>query len=149
MEIESGNGRFNVMFWFKKLTYFVRCFPHIINIAVKTGLKYATTIPIDDAEVMPEDISEIFEGTSCHDDWQYREALQGDVIGALRKLVNAVRASGQRRDDLEDAIKSGNTAGSFTLNVLVLLRDVDTRWSSIFNMVDRGFYLYPVSYLLC
>jgi len=54
MEIESGNGRFNDMFWFKKLTYFVRCFPHIINIAVKTGLKYATTIPLNDAGVMPE-----------------------------------------------------------------------------------------------
>jgi hypothetical protein len=84
--------------------------------------------------------------------------------------VKALRSSGQRRDDLRAVIKAGNAARSWgrsnidtsdledgiesdsdemgaeeEIRVVQLLRDVDTRWSSTFLMVDRLLELYPVS----
>ncbi|KAF8058973.1 hypothetical protein FPV67DRAFT_1391539, partial [Lyophyllum atratum] len=105
----------------------LRCFPHVTNIAVKTGLKYITK------ELAEEDV-------------EYLEALQSDVVAAARKLVNTCRSSGQRREDLADTIKTGNLAGIFGsdgMRVVALLRDVDTRWSSIFLMIDRVLEMYP------
>jgi hypothetical protein len=61
------------------------------------------------------------------------------MVAVARKLVNAVRASGQRRKALESIIIDGIAQGWFTnmegklyqLANLVLLRDIDTCWSSI------------------
>ncbi|KAJ3832358.1 hypothetical protein F5878DRAFT_548307, partial [Lentinula raphanica] len=63
-----------------------------------------------------------------------------------RKLVNACRSSGKRRDALRDAILSirGAQHGRDDLmREVVLLRDVDTRWSSTFLMIDHLLELYP------
>ena len=43
-----------------------KCFSHIVNIAVKTGLKYLTKPPKIDAEVDPDDIMESFLTTLLH-----------------------------------------------------------------------------------
>lgn len=82
----------------------------------------------------------------------YRAVLEADVIGTTRKLVTACRASGQRREDLKLTIKEGNEAGSwidsegdpFSLPILELLRDCETRWSSTFLLLDRVLTLLPV-----
>ncbi|KAJ7442790.1 hypothetical protein B0H11DRAFT_1881689 [Mycena galericulata] len=95
----------------------IRCFPHVVNIAVKTGLKELTELP----------------------------AYQPDIcnpIGEAHSLVTACRASGQRREALEKTIEQGNEAGGFgdppeVLRVVGLLKDVETRWSATFLMVDR------------
>ena len=109
------------------------CFPHVTNIATKTGLKYLTQVPADDAEVDTVLIEEEFPSLPpWNADAAYRDALEGDVIAAARKLVNVCRASGQRREALREIIKEGNANNLFTLEELELLRDVDTRWSSTF-----------------
>ena len=82
----------------------------------------------------------------------YRVALEGDVVASARKLVNALRASGQRREALREAILEGNEHGwyvddrgvAYKLDLLELLRDVDTRWSSTLAMIDRLLVNYPV-----
>ncbi|KAJ6495737.1 hypothetical protein C8R47DRAFT_973665, partial [Mycena vitilis] len=48
----------------------------------------------------------------------------------------------KRRENFESAIKEGNAAGGFgepprPLRVVGLLKDVDTRWSATFLMIDR------------
>ncbi|KAJ4496040.1 hypothetical protein C8J55DRAFT_413443 [Lentinula edodes] len=145
----------------------VRCFPHVINISVKTGLSVLTCLsPILDGskdndgitanELSTPDISNNLASTS-----EYREALGKDLISTVRQLVNTCRASGNRRDDFRDivinmqselqaqkAMRSGNLSENLEKDdvlerVVVLLRDVDTRWSSIFFMVDRFLELYP------
>ena len=72
----------------------LRCFSHIINITVKTGLKYLTKPPEIDAEVDPNDIMESFEHipdyTSPSYNADYQEALQSDIVSAVCKLVNAI-----------------------------------------------------------
>ncbi|KAJ3838246.1 ribonuclease H-like domain-containing protein [Lentinula raphanica] len=75
------------------------------------------------------------------------------LIACARKLVNTCRASGRRREALQDAIDSIRRATTAAneesseqaplMRQLVLLRDVDTRWSSIFLMIDRMLELYP------
>ena len=111
-------------------------------------------IPADDPEIEdPALIEEDFpEVISWDVDSDYRDALERDMVSVARKLVNAVRASGQRREALEGIIIEGNAQGWFKngegepyqLANLVLLRDVDTRWSSILYMIDRLIVNYPV-----
>ncbi|KAJ7181343.1 hypothetical protein C8R43DRAFT_870106, partial [Mycena crocata] len=110
----------------------LRCFPHVINIAVQTALKVLSDLP---------DFADF-----------YWAVLQSDVVALARTLVTACRASGQRRDDFEEVILQGNIAGGWPvtpgeppepIRVVGLLKDVDTRWSSIFSMLDRVLELYP------
>ena len=132
-----------------------RCFPHVTNISTKTGLKHLTKVPADDDPEIDDPIlieEEFPEIISWDVNAEYRDALERDIVSAARKLVNAVRASGQRREALESLIIDGNTHGWFKnpagepyqLANLVLLRDVDTRWSSILYMIDRLIINYPV-----
>ncbi|KAF5387624.1 hypothetical protein D9615_000715 [Tricholomella constricta] len=124
----------------------IRCFPHVTNIAVKTGVTYITKLAEQDTEVLAEEIEEYFEREPTTDDFDYLDALKSDVVATARKLVSACRSSGQRREELKDSIVSGNLGGIFGdngLRVVALLRDVDTRWSSIFLMIDRVLELYP------
>lgn len=115
-----------------------------------------TKIPENDQEVDRTLIDESIPRIAYDTDFKYCEALERDVVGAARKLVNACRASGQRREVLENTIREGNqqgwfkdkTGSSYTLEELVLLRDVDTRWSSILYMIDRLIINYPVCSIL-
>ncbi|KAI5896179.1 uncharacterized protein SCHCODRAFT_02464458, partial [Schizophyllum commune H4-8] len=62
-----------------------------------------------------------------------------------RQLVTAMRASGQRREELILIIRTGNEHGGWLvaenqkeqLRVIGLLRDVDTRWFSVYLMLSR------------
>lgn len=62
--------------------------------------------------------------------------------------MNKCRVSGQRREQFRRITEEGNSAkewpGGQPLDILQLLRDVDTRWSSGYLMIDRRLYLYPV-----
>ena len=70
------------------------------------------------------------------------------MVAAAGHLVVVIRASGQRREDFAMVISDGNKAGIFGpegLREVVLLKDMDVRWSSTFLMIDRVLELYPVS----
>ncbi|KAJ7433861.1 ribonuclease H-like domain-containing protein [Mycena latifolia] len=106
----------------------IRCFPHVVNIAVKAGLKELTELPAFDPEIVLDE--------------EDMPVPQLDPVASARKLVTACRASGQRREAFEDVISSGNEAGGWgeppeLLRVVGLLKDVDTRWSATFLMIDR------------
>ncbi|THU81208.1 hypothetical protein K435DRAFT_567064, partial [Dendrothele bispora CBS 962.96] len=113
------------------------CFPHVINIAVKTGLTRLHVIEFDENDM---------------------DALERDLISGVRQLVNACRASGKRREALRKIIidmriqaqeerqangQQMDESEEILTRVVVLPRDVDTQWSSFFLMVDRLLGLYP------
>ena len=81
-------------------------------------------------------------------DIEYELALDDDPVAKCRVLVSVCRASGQRREDLQATIKEGNLSNSFLnerqIRLVQLLRDVDTRWSSVYLMIDCVLELYPV-----
>jgi hypothetical protein len=60
-----------------------------------------------------------------------------------------LRSSGQRRDSFEQLIRDGNNNGWFgeTVEQLQLLRDVKTRWDSVYFMLRRLRELRLVRYL--
>ncbi|KAJ7190457.1 hypothetical protein GGX14DRAFT_382146, partial [Mycena pura] len=99
------------------------CFPHVVNIAVKTGLKELIELPDYQPDIVLDN--------------------NGNMIPqSARSLVTACRASGQRRDAFENTIKEGNKEGGFgdpreVLRVVGLLK-VETRWSATFLMMDRS-----------
>jgi hypothetical protein len=74
-----------------------------------------------------------------------------NVIALVRAIVRVIRASGLRRDAFNEVIKNGNERGWFKvddrvvkLDQLQLLRDVETRWDSVFHMLARLRDLRPV-----
>jgi hypothetical protein len=87
-----------------------------------------TKIPENDQEVDWNLIDESFPHFANDIDIEY-DTLERDIVGVVRKLVNACRASGQRREVLENTIREGNKQGwfkdksgsSYTLEELVLL----------------------------
>ncbi|KAH9925069.1 hypothetical protein B0H21DRAFT_700969, partial [Amylocystis lapponica] len=109
------------------------CFPHVVNRGVQTGLDQLTCVA--DARVST---SQPASGTTDDDD--------DNPVKSARSLVTACRASGQRREDFKSTIETGNkenTFGNKKLPDAVLLRDVDTRWSSTFLMIDRVLEMNP------
>lgn len=132
-----------------------RCFPHIVNLAVKAGLERLTVLPTDFvAQADPED--DLYDSEDEADTMsleQYRSILEKDLIVASRKLVNGCRASDRRRSDFADTIRDGNTRteqfDGHEIPESTLLRDMEVRWSSTFLMVDRTLELYPVRPRLC
>lgn len=130
--------------------FFYRCFPHVINLAVKEGLKYLTHISESnqDSVLGPEDSTQYTD--ALIDDADYYTALRSDVIACIRRFVTWVRASGQRREQFKTILQTGNTAGGWgnppkILRNVGLKKEVETRWSSTYNMVDHFVELYLVS----
>jgi hypothetical protein len=73
------------------------------------------------------------------------------LIEHARSVVRAIRGSGMRRDTFRDVIKNGNANKWFMegskvvmLKELELLRDVRTRWDSVYKMLSRLRELRPV-----
>ncbi|KAA1472419.1 hypothetical protein DENSPDRAFT_778084, partial [Dentipellis sp. KUC8613] len=87
--------------------------------------------------------------SDIHKEWcAYRDAVAGDVLARSRRLVSAFRVSGGRRLGLHRTILEGNSTRSWpqtSLEVfdMQLLRDCDTRWSSVYMMITRILTLWP------
>jgi hypothetical protein len=79
--------------------------------------------------------------------------LKHDPIKRARRIVRIVRSSDQRKQAFKKVINTGNHSGWFRshnnevieLPDLELLRDVKTRWDSVYCMIERLLVLRPVS----
>lgn len=81
-----------------------------------------------------------------------------DPLRRARRLVQFLRSSDQRRDGLRKFIEDGNKRGWFigkdenderiVLHIpqVELLKDVKTRWDSVYMMLERLRQLRPVSF---
>ena len=92
----------------------------------------------------------------------YEQACARDPIALGRHIVSGIRASGQRRMEFETVIIDGNLRGHWEEQVqlrqvegkiqvlkLQLLRDVDTRWDSVYAMCRCLHILQQVSVFRC
>ncbi|KIO17968.1 hypothetical protein M407DRAFT_32366 [Tulasnella calospora MUT 4182] len=121
----------------------IRCFPHVINIATQTLLRYLTGIS-PDAEREDIDLGDLFDETldtlsmaETISDEDYRTALLLDPLGHSRKIVTWCRASGPRREGFSEAIEDGNKGKLFRVRNLQLALDEPTRWDSSYFMAAR------------
>ena len=110
----------------------------------------------------PGDVNSSCELADCYDvhgDPKLKSWVAGikrDPLKCARKLVRFLRSSDQRREGFRTFIQNGNVHGWFTMKdndgkrvsvdvpQLQLLRDVKTRWDSVYMMLDRLRQLRPV-----
>ena len=134
----------------------IMCFPHIINIAVQHVLAKMTSAPVDsDADSEGNDSTDSDNQDLSADQrgrgQTFESACAEDPIGRCRRLVVKLRSSGQRRDDFNNWVKTGNEKNWFKIKGQVvklphkeLLRDVPTRWDSTYQMIKRCVEMRPV-----
>ena len=130
----------------------VMCFPHIVNIAVQHVLAKMSSAPVisDDEDLggsTDEDLSAEQRGHTQ----TFESACAADPIGRCCKLVVNLRSSGQRRDDFNNWVKTGNEKNWFKIRGQVvkvphreLLCDVATRWDSTYQMIRCCVEMRPV-----
>ena len=114
----------------------IACFPHVINICVQHTLKALNDVNDDDEEGEEDDED---------DSTIQNRNVPADLLGKIRSLVKAIRASGQRQASFDQVVLSGNDAGwwkdengePIAIKPLRFLRDVRTRWDSTYQMLVR------------
>lgn len=115
----------------------IMCFAHVVD------LSSGRVIQTVDPKTLRADDSD--------DDCD--SAVPSNPISLARSVVRAIRASGMRRDAFDDVIKNGNAKGWFQegnpprpvqVEHLQLLRDVQTRWDSVYHMLKRLRVMRPV-----
>jgi hypothetical protein len=127
----------------------VRCISHIVNLAVQDAL---TALPHPDKlnirDVSNPAVKAALRQAKRNPD--YAIALKTDLVARVAELVKQLRASGQRREAFEQSIQDINNDRrmGLILHPVQLLRQVVTRWSSTFLMMDRFLYLTPAINLL-
>jgi hypothetical protein len=159
---------------FDHLKHRVRCYAHIINICSSHIISSMTSVSNDENCDDSEDESdgddsdtsnyvidelELDSRYNSGGDSELKEWFTGikrDPLKRARKLIGVLRASDQRREGFRKFIQDGNERGWFfsknedgercpvQLPELQLLRDVKTRWDSVYMMVQRLRILRPV-----
>lgn len=121
---------------------------------MKAGLKHLTSVDFDISDI-EDQICEHFGNNSNEYnieltvDSEYMDTFKGDIVGKIRRFVTAVHASGQRRAQFRAILIAGNKAGGWgperkRIRIVGLLKDVDTRWSLVFLMLERFLETYEV-----
>lgn len=117
----------------------IMCFGHIVDLSSGRVIK----------EVDPKAANK----DDDHDDAVHSNTVPSSPILLARSVVGAIQASGMRRDAFDDIITNGNDKGWFQqgqppervkLPHLQLLRDVQTRWDSVYHMLKRLHVMRPV-----
>lgn len=124
----------------------IRCFPHMVNIAVQHTLTAFNEYPPEpdapDSPSPPPPPGPSSQGANAGDEETpetYEEALANHPIAKCREIVKALRISSARREEF------ARIASENDLPVLELMRDVDTRWDTVYEMIRRVVEMQPVS----
>jgi hypothetical protein len=122
----------------------IMCFLHVINICCQHVISQFTNIELSESidEFISEELSYLPHLQT------FEDAVKHDPVAMGCNIVRVLWSSGQRRDTFDQLISDGNKKGWFTVDQLQLLRDVKTRWDSIYFMLRRLRELQPVHYHL-
>ena len=135
----------------------IACFPHIINICVQHTLEALAANVVtarasnDDGSNNDGSNDDGSNDDDSEDDGSDDEGctvharVPDDLLVKVRKLIKAIRASGQRQAEFSGVIESGNKAGWWKsaedmpaqIKPLKLILDVKTRWDSTYQMLIR------------
>src|SRR5277367_3640065 len=117
----------------------IMCYGHVVDLSSGRVIdKLTNDTELDESDSDADDLDEVHVRT------------RSQVVNA-RSVVRAIRGSGMRRDTFRDVIKNGNANKWFmegskvvVLKEIELLRDVRTRWDSVYRMLSRLQELRPV-----
>lgn len=134
---------------FDALDRTIMCFPHVVNLSSGRVIEGLTRAKIS------EDVAEDWQPPPLLQRQSYADAVARDPIALGRAVVRVIRASGARREAFDDIITTGNAKNWFKdgekiiqVKPLQLLRDVSTRWDSVYYMINRLREMRPVSYFI-
>jgi hypothetical protein len=145
-EITSFNARDNR----------IMCFPHTINIAVQHVLDKMSLVkaPESDDNDDAEDLTDTADRNEGRGSGQtFEDACAEDPITCLRKIIRAIRSTRQHHDAFMTWIETGNRSRLFGLEnnnpvhiqPKQLLRDIQTKWDSTYQMVKHWIEMRLVS----
>jgi hypothetical protein len=135
---------------FDPLDRWIMCFPHIINICVQHVITNFTNIEL--AKAATEFVSALPLGLP--DRQTFEEAVQQDPVALGHNIVWVLRNLGQRRDLFDDIVQDGNDKEWFQvgdppvtveLPLVQLLRNIITRWDTVYYMIRCLREMCPVS----
>jgi hypothetical protein len=127
----------------------IQCFPHVINTCVKhtiqalnNGVDADTQADESDGNHDGDD-----DGGGGGGDKGGTNKDEGgeDLLNKVRGLIRNIRSSGQKMERFTNVIKGGNQFGwwkdengnTISIEPKQLLRDVKTRWDSLYQMLIR------------
>ena len=98
----------------------IRCFAHIVNIAMQHVLAYITEA--------------------------YKQQKAENPIARVQEQIVHLQASNAQQTTFQNLIRQGNDNGDFNPKVpeLELLRDMPVQWDSTFLMIECFLTLWPV-----
>ena len=129
----------------------IMCYGHIVDLSSGRVIDKLTNDPQPDNP--DSDADSESDDSEDLDHVQPTQNLNRVLVAHVRSVVRAIRGSGMRRDTFRDVIKNGNANKWFmdsegskviVLKELELLRDVRTRWDSVYQMLNRLRELQPV-----
>lgn len=111
----------------------------------------------EDADIDDIELADSFDDQGDEELEKWFAAIRRDPLKRARRLVTFLHSSGQRKEGLSDVIKKGNASHQFigvdngkhiviTVPQRELLKDVRTRWDSVFLMLQRLRLLRPVGF---
>jgi hypothetical protein len=109
----------------------------------------------EDSYINELELADSFNDQENFELGEWFTAIRCDPLKRARKLINFLRSSTQRKEGLSDLIEKGNASNRFIVQEkgqlvvckvpeLQLLKDVKTRWDSVFLMLQRLRQLRPV-----
>jgi hypothetical protein len=121
----------------------VMCFGHVIDLSSGRVTRSADTTGDNDRDESDESDN---------------DTAAPSPIARARDVVRVIRGSGMRREAFDEVVANGNAKGWFkegrppvtiTIKPLQLLRDVRTRWDSVYLMLNRLREMRPVFLYYC
>lgn len=133
----------------------IMCFAHVVNLSSGGVIKGVTDTVSPDGDDDDLDVghSPARLPPNAPESQSYDDAVARDPIALGRNVVRAIRGSGKRREDFDEVIDNGNAkdwfAGDSKKKAIhvphkQLLRDVSTRWDSVYHMINRLREMRPV-----
>ena len=97
----------------------------------------------DDVDLDDDDFPELkLDGDHYHDGGNsnlkdFFAGVKRDPLRRARRLVRLLRSSDSRRQGFQNFIRLGNQQKWYSVPEKQLLRDVKTRWDSVYAMLER------------
>ena len=124
----------------------IMCYGHVIDLSSGRVIDKLT----NDSELDNSNSDADLDDSDASEDHVPTQSWS-QVVAHACSVVRAIRGSGMRRDTFKEVIKNGNANKWFkegskvvVLKELELLRDVRTRWDSVYQMLNRLRELQPV-----